>query len=803
MLRVLLPPNLPAAAARNAVAVKVEFTPADMADPKLQPALAWLTREARGAAGSPLFLQFTRAQLRDLVGLVEDQPVFFWVHRPAGPLRWDDGLVCGASEYLGEPDAPAAPAPAPSAPVAHPRRAPASPSEPPVVDGSEHFLAVTLPSREHPAYDDLLALLKASGFILEPSNRRWWLRDRHKTLNFLAAHWTALRERFGAGFTPNFERNTAAILRAGVTCSAGEAAGGFEVTLSLDAGPVPEEAVRAALGAGRSYAEDSGKLVLLPSATIERFAEARRRLAGDPAANISPRCTVRLPLAAIPAAEALIEPLVPGFRPPAAWAARSEALRNLSKLPPAPLPPELDACLRPYQRLGAAWLWHLYRNELGGILADEMGLGKTLQALAVLCALRSADPRGGPSLVVCPASLMENWRRESARFAPGLRTLVHHGGERSDSAGALAAVDLVITSYGTLVRDSALFGSIEFACVIGDEAQHIKNRRTQHAQALRALRSRGRFLLTGTPVENSLDDLHSLFAFLMPSYLPVPPAGARGEERAWHDAQLRSRAAPYLLRRTKGAVAPELPPKIEQILYCELPPSQAARYREWQQRGDRELDALAASGASDGRLRLAALTQLLRLRQVCCDPRLVDKSPPPADFASAKLEAFRELLEEAADDGHRLLVFSQFTSLLALLREELAAQEIPCCYLDGSMNARARQAEIDRFHRSSEVPVFLLSLKAGGTGLNLTGADVVVHFDPWWNPAVEAQATDRAHRIGQRRTVTSYKLICAGTVEEKVLQLQDDKRALLADIFEASDAAAARLSLDDLRSLLR
>jgi SNF2 family DNA or RNA helicase len=256
-------------------------------------------------------------------------------------------------------------------------------------------------------------------------------------------------------------------------------------------------------------------------------------------------------------------------------------------------------------------------------------------------------------------------------------------------------------------------------------------------------------------------------------------------------------------------VTPELPDRIEQILWCEPTPPQAALYRALRERAERELIDLKASGAGESRLRLAALTQLLRLRQVCCDPRLVPGGPAgpggpdeaPFD-GSAKLESFRELLAEALDGGHRMLVFSQFTSLLALLREELVSREVAYCCLDGSMAPSARQAEIDRFQGEEGIPVFLLSLKAGGTGLNLTAADTVVHFDPWWNPAAEAQATDRAHRIGQTRVVTSYKLICAGTVEEKVLALQSEKRALLADVFEASDEASSRLSLADLRSLL-
>ncbi|HYP17661.1 MAG TPA: DEAD/DEAH box helicase, partial [Opitutus sp.] len=324
------------------------------------------------------------------------------------------------------------------------------------------------------------------------------------------------------------------------------------------------------------------------------------------------------------------------------------------------------------------------------------------------------------------------------------------------------------------------------------------------------LRAGSRFLLTGTPVENSLEDLRSLFAFLLPGYLDQVPAGTRPDERAWFDDRLRAKVAPYILRRTKQSVAPELPAKLEQVVWCELTPAQAALYRETQQRTERELFDLEASGASEGRLRLAVLTQLLRLRQICCDPRLVNVTDGGSASAervpfldSAKLEAFRELLAEAVDDGHRVLVFSQFTSLLGLLREELTAQDLPFCYLDGSLPPRARQAEVDRFQSRPDIPLFLISLKAGGTGLNLTGADTVVHFDPWWNPAAEAQATDRAHRIGQSRVVTSYKLIASGTVEEKVLALQEEKRALLAGVFEASDAAAAKLSLQDLRTLLQ
>jgi len=695
------------------------------------------------------------------------------------------------------------------------------------VDGTEHFLAITLPSREHPAYESVLDLLKSHGFILEPSNRKWWLRDRHKTLNFLAAHAARLRDGLDAQFSAAFDKATAHLQPAELTVTAAAAGDDFDVTLGLKAGTADDATVRTAVASNRGYVESEGQIYLLDAAQLNHLATAQRALAGEPGATLATRRTQRVSAARTAEAQEIIEALSPGFQPPAAWRERSESLRQLSTLAPAPIPSALEAQLRPYQRLGTAWLWHLHRHELGGILADEMGLGKTIQALGLLSALQASvkvdspklkapaalstevfplTPAPSPitprpaSLVVCPASLVENWRRESAHFAPQLRVFVHHGASRLASVSDATAFDLIITSYGTLARDRELLAGVEFTCVIADEAQHIKNRRSQNAAALRSVSAQSRFLLTGTPLENSLDDLRSLFEFLLPGYLDRMPSGLRGDERAWFDQRLRAQAAPYILRRTKQAVAPELPPKLEQILWCELSPAQAKLYRDQQQAGERELIDLADDGATEGRLQFAALTQLLRLRQICCDPRLVAPEAPADD--SAKLEAFRELLAEAIDDGHRVLVFSQFTSLLSLLGAELESQGTAYCYLDGSMPVRARQAAVDRFQESADVPVFLISLKAGGTGLNLTGADTVVHFAPWWNPAAEAQATDRAHRIGQTKLVTSYKLIAAGTVEEKVLALQDTKRALLADVFEASDAAAAKLSLSDLKSLL-
>ncbi len=808
MLRLLLPPNLAAAIPRNAIAVRVELDLAQVPPAELLPGLAVLQRLGVKPDQASL-VQLTREQLRDLVGALAGQPVFFLGSVPDVPVAWHGRELSGVSELLNA----AQPRPAPERPAsvrttvrreASPLPAEAPPA-PLLIDGSEHFLAITLPSKESDHYAAVLEFLRHHRFVLDPLTRKWWLRDRHRVLNILATEGRLLREDFGAEFTENFEKNTANLKTAEPTAQVTEASDGYDVSLGIDAGQATEAQVREAIATGRGYVEDGSNIYLIDGERLEKIAAAHRALAADPTDPGGANRKHRVAKARAAEVNDLLEEVAPHFQAPDTWRQRSTALHNLTKLPAAPIPAALDAILRPYQKLGTAWLWHLYRQELGGILADEMGLGKTLQALALIAAARASRSRGvkrPPHLVVCPASLVENWRREAARFTPELKVFVHHGTRRLAEKD-FAAHDLVLTSYGTLARDSVLFELVEFDLILADEAQHLKNRRTQAAQSLRALRGRGRFLLTGTPLENSLDDLRSLFEFLMPGFLGKVPSGLKRDERTWHDAQLRTQTAPYILRRTKAAVAPELPEKIEQILWCEPTATQTALYRRLQEDSERELIDLAARGQSENQLRFAALTQLLRLRQIACDPRLVPTGRAASAADSAKLDAFRELLAESIDEGHRMLVFSQFTALLTLLREELDAEGVAYCYLDGSMTPKARQAAVDKFQNDEDVPVFLISLKAGGTGLNLTGADIVVHFDPWWNPAAEAQATDRAHRIGQTKVVTSYKLICSGTVEEKVLALQDTKRALLADVFEASDAAAAKLSLTDLRELLK
>jgi superfamily II DNA or RNA helicase len=473
------------------------------------------------------------------------------------------------------------------------------------------------------------------------------------------------------------------------------------------------------------------------------------------------------------------------------------------KLQPPPLG-DLEAVLRPYQKEGVGWLHFLRRGGLGGVLADEMGLGKTAQVLAFLRVLKQTGERSGPALVVCPSSLVFNWAAEAEKFTPDLRVLALHGAERRGLFAQIPAHDLIITSYALLRRDAEEYRAMEFDTVALDEAQHIKNRATQNAQAVKSVRARHTLVLTGTPLENSVLDLWSLFDFLMPGYLGAAedfrqryeiPIARGGDAAA--QARLARRVRPFILRRLKRDVAAELPEKIEQVSFCELSLAQHALYQQVLEAGRREiLGALSAGGLNKGRM--VALTALLRLRQICCDPRLLKIGGPPA--LSGKVELFGELLEEVLDGGHRALVFSQFTSMLALLRQDLSAQNIGFCYLDGATTDRGRVVE--QFQRQPDIPVFLISLKAGGVGLNLTGADTVIHFDPWWNPAVEAQAADRAHRIGQKKVVTSYKLITRGTVEEKILGLQARKRALTQGLLAGAEQLAEAVTWEDIRELL-
>jgi len=493
---------------------------------------------------------------------------------------------------------------------------------------------------------------------------------------------------------------------------------------------------------------------------------------------------------------------------PAAWRERAMRQGGETQLECPPLG-ELDTVLRPYQKQGVAWLHFLRANGFGGVLADEMGLGKTLQTLAFLLSLRPASARPSdarPHLIVCPTSLVFNWVAEARKFTPQLKALALQGPDRHARFAEIAASDLVITSYALIRRDAEKYRSLEFDTVALDEAQHIKNRQTQNAQAVKSIRARHRIVLTGTPLENSVLDLWSIFDFLMPGYLGTAKdfreryeQPIAKEKDAATQTRLARRLKPFLLRRLKRDVAADLPARLEQVSYCELTAEQRGVYQQVIEASRKEvLQAVGEQGIA--RSRMVVLTALLRLRQICCDLRLLKlENVNPAE-ASGKLEMFGELLEEVIDGGHRLLVFSQFTGMLALLKEKLSAEGIEYCYLDGSTTNRG--AQVERFQTTPAIPVFLISLKAGGVGLNLTGADTVIHFDPWWNPAVEDQATDRAHRIGQTRIVTSYKLITRDTVEEKILTLQNRKRDIIQATLGGEEEFTAALSWEEIQELL-
>lgn len=466
----------------------------------------------------------------------------------------------------------------------------------------------------------------------------------------------------------------------------------------------------------------------------------------------------------------------------------------------------LAQTLRAYQITGVEWLFFLRSNAFGGILADEMGLGKTLQTLAFLKAWTAAHPdQRNPSLIVCPTSLVTSWEAESKRFTPEFKLAIVNGPKRAQVIEKAVDSDLVITSYALIRRDLERYADLRFANVILDEAQHIKNRETQNAKAVKSIPCDGKFALTGTPIENSAFDLWSLFDFLMPGYLggerdfkeryEVPITRAKDVQA---QARLSRRIQPFVLRRKKTDVAKELPEKIEQIAYCDMPEAQKALYTQILEAGrDKVADTFKKQGANQGRFVL--LNTLMRLRQICCDPELL-KLDAAKRVPSGKLDLFGELLEELLDGGHRALVFSQFVQMLKILQSYLEERGVKYTYLDGSTKDRGRV--VKDFQDDSSNTVFLISLKAGGVGLNLTGADTVIHYDPWWNPAVEDQATDRAHRIGQTNVVTSYKLIARGSVEEKILSLQNKKRELIQAALGDESRFVEGLSTDELREIL-
>ena len=674
---------------------------------------------------------------------------------------------------------------------------------------------VYIPSQDDPlvrfvrsmkAERDAFAAAEKWGFSkgYREGDLRLYISEPQKVLNFLGAGLPALRRTgWRIDLAEKLMELTDSMPSVVPVVTVRDAPGGaFDVSYAFDAmgRDIPPAEVQAALNRGDGYIMKDGHVVLLDNGAIESMHAVFRDCATSQ--NGAPAGWFRVASVHAPYVKAsldMLDSIEIEDENAQKWK-ETAALRNRegnARFEPVALGP-LDGVLRPYQKQGVYWMSFLERSGLGGLLADEMGLGKTLQTLAWL-SLERKDGNGkreeGTALIVCPTSLVRNWEAEAKKFTPWLKVLVVSGPDRADVFGSIPDADVVVTSYALLQRDfdDAYLGR-RFSCVVLDEAQHIKNRQTKNAKAVKMLDAGRRLVLTGTPVENSVADVWSIFDFLMPGYLgdyetfktsfeePIAEGGAAGEAA---QERLRRKLHPFIMRRLKKTVAKDLPDKIVKVSYCPMSEDAQREYNEALAKTRRQAgDMIRSKGLAKSKFEILAM--LMKLRQIA---------------SRAKLEAFMEQLESAIEGGHKILVFSQFVKMLGCISGELKERGVPFCYLDGS--TKDRLGECNRFNRSPQIPVFLISLMAGGTGLNLTGADMVVHYDPWWNPAVEDQATDRAHRIGQKKNVYVMKMIASGSIEEKVLALQRRKQAVIAATVSTTDQAVMeKLTADDLASLL-
>lgn len=470
------------------------------------------------------------------------------------------------------------------------------------------------------------------------------------------------------------------------------------------------------------------------------------------------------------------------------------------------IPKEIQASLRNYQMDGIHWLDRLRSMHLNGILADDMGLGKTLQAIITLTRHHKENPQF-PSLVVCPTSLVHNWKEEITKFNPKLKVLAVDGNpaQRKKLLTEMKKFDVIVTSYTLLQKDIEIYKEILFGYAILDEAQHIKNRGTRNAQSVKLVQAAHRLILTGTPIENSLDELWSLFDFLMPGllstydrfvekYLKASPTGM-GKNLE----NLRNKVAPFILRRMKKDVLDDLPPVSQIVYHCHLSDVQQELYRSYAASAREELSQLVKKEGFD-RVQIHVLATLTRLKQICCHPAIFAKDKAESGD-SAKYEMFIELLQNLMEGRHKTVIFSQYTRMLNIMREDLQKQGIRFEYLDGT--SKNRLSIVKKFNEDPDIPIFLVSLKAGGAGLNLVGADTVIHYDMWWNPAVENQATDRVHRIGQKKSVSSYKLVTLNTIEEKIQELHNRKQSLVKDVVSKDEDVISKLTWEEVLELLQ
>ena len=648
---------------------------------------------------------------------------------------------------------------------------------------------------------DAVKFLEKFGFTpgYKEGDFKVYLTDPQKVLDFLGAGLPALRRK---GWRVDLSERLMALTDTmpslvPVVQVRDAASGDFDVKISFDAmgHEISPVEVQAAVNRGDGYIMKDGAVILLDNTAIGAmwnvFSDCALAKSEAPAGWVRYRGVYG---SYVKSSLDLLDCIDLDDTAAAHW--REEAERRNDRNPDAKFEPvalgPLDKTLRPYQKQGVYWMRFLEEAGLCGLLADEMGLGKTLQTLTWLSLPRCG---GGtkPALIVCPTSLVRNWEAEAQKFAPWLKVLVVSGPERAKSFDAIPAADVVITSYALLQRDfEQAYYDKEFSALVIDEAQHIKNRDTKNAKAVKAVNARRRLALTGTPIENSVADAWSIFDFLMPGYLgdyetfklnyEDPIQDGQGEETL---QKLKRKIHPFILRRVKKSVAKDLPDKIVKVSYCPLADDAQREYLAALQKTRRDAGGLVrAKGFAMSKFEILAM--LMKLRQIA---------------SRGKKDAFLEQLASAVEGGHKILVFSQFVTQLKALKDELHSSNIPCCYLDGS--TKDRLGECNRFNRDPKIPVFLISLMAGGTGLNLTGADMVMHYDPWWNPAVEDQATDRAHRIGQKKTVYVMKMIASNTIEEKVLALQRRKQAIIAATVDTTDAAVMEsLTAQDLGELL-
>jgi non-specific serine/threonine protein kinase len=666
-----------------------------------------------------------------------------------------------------------------------------------VVDGKSCLLA-----RDQEAEAALIAQLQEMDF--QPRNNANWFLEPEEAIVFLLDAYPKLVEKYRVYGEKNLTRYkvrlSQPVIVAEVESDEKEKWFDLELAVQYDDQRVPIDKIWKAWTQGKRYVQlKDGSYTSLPESWLKRIGHKLRALGYDP--DKPPQ--KRFKQFEAPVLDKLLEDL-PEAHTDSFWNNLREKIHSFEEIVPLKAPAHLNANLRPYQLQGLSYLNFLREYGFGGILADEMGLGKTVQTLSFIQHLVEKGSRA-PNLIVVPTSVLPNWDREAEKFVPQLKRVIVYGAKREGFFKKIAESQLVITTYALLRRDLDELLNFEFNSIILDEAQNIKNPNTITARSVRRLKGKMRLCLSGTPIENNLFELWSLFEFLMPGFLGSQNSFQRGIVKPIKDGDeetlgyLRGRVKPFILRRTKAEVAKDLPPKIENVQYCALIDEQAELYAQLAKKlRDQVLRDVDEKGMAKSQMSI--LDALLKLRQICCHPRLLKLDMPGVNtnLPSGKFDTFKDLVTDIVEEGHKVLVFSQFVQMLHIIRSWLQINQTPFAYLDGSSKDRFDQ--VDKFNNTPEIPIFLISLKAGGTGLNLTSADYVIHYDPWWNPAVENQATDRTHRIGQKRQVFAYKLICSNTVEEKILKLQDMKKGIADAIIPGQDAWKS-LTRNDLEML--